>query len=225
MKTFVIIVAGGKGMRMKKAIPKQFLLLNSQPILMHTLKQFYTFDKNIKIILVLPQHQIIYWKELCEDYNFNIPHIVTKGGNTRFQSVKNGLNNIKEKGLVAIHDGVRPLVSFETLNNCFVEAEKSGNAIPVVEIEESIRLLENNKNKTVSRLNYRIVQTPQIFSTELIKEAYKCEYSSDFTDDSSVLEKTGVKINLVPGNKENIKITTKQDLEIAEILLTKLQEN
>ncbi len=224
MKKNVIIVAGGRGKRMQSEIPKQFLPLYGYPVLMHTLKKFYRYDNSIRIILVLPKRQIRVWKKFCRDYMFDYNHDIVQGGVTRFHSVKNGLSKIRGKDhLVAIHDGVRPLVSLETIRKCFKKAEISGNAIPVIDIPESIRKTENGKNQPVDRSKYKLIQTPQIFHFNMLFESYKQEYKSEFTDDASVVESLGHSINLVQGNKENIKITTPADLIIAESYLKSSQ--
>jgi 2-C-methyl-D-erythritol 4-phosphate cytidylyltransferase len=222
MKKYVIIVAGGKGERMNTSIPKQFIPISGKPILMHTIQKFHQYDHSINIILVLPENQYKYWEDLCKKFDFNLPHKVVFGGETRFHSVSNGLKIINDSGLVAIHDGVRPFVSIETLERCYLEAEMNGNAIPCIEIVDSIRLIENNSSKAVDRSAYRLIQTPQVFKTELIKRGFEQNYSPKFTDDASVIEAIGEKINLVEGNKENVKITTPYDLALAEKYLTTL---
>ena len=219
MHKYAIIVAGGKGERMGASTPKQFLKLSGKPILMHTLEKFKQTVPTIEIILALPENQFDFWEELCYKYEFvNTPHQIVKGGETRFHSVQNALNLIKEEGIIAIHDGVRPLVSPQTIETCFYEAEKSGNAIPVVDVVESLRHVskQDKTNKAVARSCYKLVQTPQCFTSEIILKAYKQEFDISFTDDASVVEKLGETINLVEGNKENIKITTAEDLLIAE---------
>lgn len=220
MHKFVIIVAGGKGERMGKIIPKQFLELNGKPILMHTMEKFHQTFPTSEIIVALPNNQFDYWAMLCKKYSFtNISHQLVAGGKTRFESVKNALGLVKENALVAIHDGVRPLVSKETIITCFETAQKLGNAIPVVDVVDSIRYVNKNENKAVKRACYKAVQTPQCFQSSLIKNAYLQPFSDEFTDDASVLEKTGVTIHLVEGNKENIKITAPQDLLIAAVFM------
>jgi 2-C-methyl-D-erythritol 4-phosphate cytidylyltransferase len=214
-----ILVAGGSGKRMESETPKQFIELNGKPILIHSILAFFDFDASISIMVVLPENQISAWKTLCIKHNFQVPHKIIAGGNERFHSVKNGLDNLTGEGFVAIHDGVRPLVSRETLARCFDEAESKGNATPVVAVNETVRKAEKDESHTVPRSNYRLVQTPQCFSIELIKVAYYQDYTSNFTDDASVAEANGVQINLVEGNRENIKITTPTDLLVAEALL------
>jgi 2-C-methyl-D-erythritol 4-phosphate cytidylyltransferase len=219
MNKIAIIVAGGKGERMNADVPKQFLEIQGKPILMHTLEAFMNFDASLQLILVLPAAQTDFWKTLCEAHDFNIPHQIVAGGQTRFHSVKNGLNAVNNSSLVAIHDGVRPLVSKDTIARCFDTAEKFGAAIPTMDSIESIRLVDANGSKSVDRNAYKMVQTPQVFDAELIKKAYEQEFSVLFTDDASVVEAMGVTVHLVEGNRENIKITTEFDLIIAERLL------
>lgn len=219
MHNKVIIVAGGIGKRMNSEIPKQFLILNNLPVLMHSMLKFYNYDKLIEIIIVLPQQQIDYWKSLCKFHNFKIKHRIVVGGETRFHSSKNAIDTINEKCLVAIHDGVRPLVSLDTINRCFDIARSEGNAIPIINLVDSIRKVEKDTHYPVNRDEIVKCQTPQVFDSDILKEAFKQEYSSEFTDDAIVVEKLRYKINLVEGNKENIKITNKQDLAIAESLI------
>jgi len=214
-----IIVAGGKGERMNADIPKQFLEIKGLPILMHTLEVFHKFDAAMQLILVLPTVQIEFWKNLCKKHKFSLPHQVVEGGSARFYSVKNGLKNIKTPSLVAIHDGVRPLVSIETIVRCFETAEEFDAAIPVVDLVDSIRQLTENGSQSVDRSAYKLVQTPQVFDAELLINAYEQVFSPLFTDDASVVEAFGRNVQLVEGNRENIKITTAFDLELAEVLL------
>lgn len=220
MCKYAIIVAGGKGERMGENIPKQFLELNGKPILMHTIEQFYSTYPEAQIILALPENQLDFWEELCYKNEFTkIPHQIVAGGKTRFHSVQNVLALVNKEGIVAIHDGVRPLVSKTTIVNCFNAAQQHGNAIPVVDVVDSLRYINKTENKAVKRSCYKIVQTPQCFQTALIKKAYQQDFIDDFTDDASVVEATGEKIHLVSGNKENIKITSPEDLVVAEALM------
>ena len=219
MKLYAVIVAGGSGKRMGSELPKQYLELAGKPVLMRTLERFKAFDESIELITVLPENQLLFWAELQKKYSFDIPHTIVKGGKARFYSVRNGLNFVDVPGLVAIHDGVRPFVSIDTIKRCFQMAEKLGNAVPVISPTESMRLLTETGSRPVNRLNLKIVQTPQVFNAEIIKKAYRQDYLPEFTDDASVLEKTGVKINLIEGNRENIKITTPEDLVISSALL------
>lgn len=218
MSKTVIIVAGGKGLRMGGEIPKQFFLLKGQPVIMRTIKQFTSAIPGIKVVIVLPEKQIEYWKSLCSEHKFQIDHQIAIGGETRFHSVKSGLDFV-QGGLVAVHDAVRPLVSEQTINTCFTEAEKNGNAIPVIPINDSVRKMEGEHNTLVNREQHKIVQTPQVFKTSILKDAFNQGYQDSFTDDASVIESSGVRVNLVPGNFENIKITRPSDLQIAEVFL------
>lgn len=216
---YVIIVAGGSGKRMGSDLPKQFLPVAGKPILMHTIEKFYAFDSSIYIILVLPEAQIEFWNTLIKEYKFTIKHQLEAGGTERFYSVKNGLKHITLEGLVAVHDGVRPLVSNSTIKNCFDNALEHDAAIPVIAATESIRKVNSTSSIAVNRAEYYMVQTPQVFKSELLLEAYQQEFNSHFTDDASVVENQGGKIYLTEGNAENIKITRPMDIKIAEVLL------
>ena len=216
MKKVALIVAGGKGERMNTDIPKQFLVLNDLPILMHSLNAFSHLDK---IILVLPRAQIENWEELCKQYNFILKHTVVAGGINRFGSVKNGLAKIDEGSIVAIHDGVRPLVSKNLINKLIGATKKGNGIIPIVAVKDSIRKVEGYKSKAVSRSNLYKVQTPQCFFASTLKDAYKQNFSLFFTDDASVLESNGGKIITILGEERNLKITTEEDLRIAEALI------
>ena len=219
MEYFAIIVAGGSGKRFGSSTPKQFLPLKGLPVLMRTLEAFHAYKSSIKLIVTLPAEYIEMWQLLCREFKFNIEHHIVTGGETRFHSVLNGLNCISSDGIVAIHDAVRPLVSNETLQRCFETATRVGNAVPIVTSADSIRELNGDASSPVNRDNYVMVQTPQVFKTNLLKEAYKQEYIHEFTDDASVIERMGTKIILVEGNRENIKITTQTDMIIAEALI------
>jgi 2-C-methyl-D-erythritol 4-phosphate cytidylyltransferase len=219
MKFYAVIVAGGSGKRIQSGIPKQYLELAGKPVLMHTLERFKAFDNTIEIITVLPENQLRFWGELQKKYSFDVPHTLVKGGKARFFSVRNGLKFVDSPGLVAIHDGVRPFVSVDTIKRCFETAEKLGNAIPVISPSDTLRIISGEENKPINRLQVKQVQTPQVFNTDLIKNAYLQEYMPEFTDDATVLERTGVRINLVDGNRENIKITNPEDLVISTALL------
>ncbi|PWJ39268.1 2-C-methyl-D-erythritol 4-phosphate cytidylyltransferase [Sediminitomix flava] len=217
---FAIIVAGGIGSRMKSTVPKQFIDLDGKPILMYTLEKFYTTVEDIKIILTLPEEEIKTWENLCEKHNFQIPHQVRKGGETRFHSVKNGLNAIEKKiGLVAVHDGVRPFVNPDVILTSYQVAETNGAAITAVALKDSIRKVDGNNSFAQDRSIFRLVQTPQTFQVELLKKAYEQEFVNTFTDDASVVEAMGQKVELIDGNYENIKITTPEDLLVAKAFL------
>lgn len=218
-EAFVIIVAGGSGTRMKSATPKQFMELNNKPILMHTIQKFVDSLPDISIVLVLSGSLQDEWKNLCSKHNFHIPHQITDGGETRFHSVKNGLMLVPENCVVGVHDAARPLVSEATILKAYEVAKEKGNASPAIPLVESIRVKENDGNKAVDRSNYFIIQTPQCFRSNILKKAFLQDYTPAFTDDASVVEAMGEKINLIEGNRENIKITTPQDLLIAEALL------
>jgi 2-C-methyl-D-erythritol 4-phosphate cytidylyltransferase len=219
MKKFVIIVAGGSGSRMGADIPKQFLELCGKPVLMHTMQVFYDFDPESELILVLPEIHLKYWNGLCRKHSFSLAHCTVIGGETRFHSVQNGLSQIDDEGIVFVHDGVRPLVSMETLERCLETSMKNGNAIPVLSVNESLRKLEGDQNIAVDRSLYFSVQTPQTFRSEQILKAYQQSFDPSFTDDASVAEKSGYSIHLVEGNRENIKITNPTDLIVAEAFM------
>jgi len=215
---WVIIVAGGSGSRMQTDVPKQFLEMCGKPVLMHTIMAFVDACEDIRVIVALPSQQIKYWQELCSRYNFLVPHEIVEGGSTRFQSVKNGLSLLTGEGLVAVHDGVRPLVSRQTITGCFSEAAKFGCAVPVVPVNDTVRELSGASSRMLDRTMLRLVQTPQVFDIALFKKAYEHQYIPEFTDDASVFEKAGHIIHLTGGNVENIKITTQNDLIVAEAM-------
>jgi len=219
---YIIIVAGGKGMRMGSELPKQFIPIGGKPVLMHTITRFHTYDAALQIILVLPESQQTYWKSLCETHNFTIPHTIINGGATRFESAKNGLSAIPddEEGLVGIHDGVRPFVSVSVIKECFETAREEYAAIPVLPVTDTIRYIDaHGGGRNVQRSDYRIVQTPQVFDISLLKRAFNQPYQDSFTDDASVVESLGCQVSMVEGNRENIKLTTPFDLKVAETLL------
>lgn len=216
---YAIIVAGGKGTRIKSALPKQFLELNGLPILIHTINAFQRYSKDITIILVLPEDDFKTWQSLCIKHNFTTSLILQKGGDTRFQSVKNGLERIDGDGLVAIHDGVRPLVSEDIIGASFRLAAVHKSAVAAVRLKESIRITDQDNTKAVDRSKYRLIQTPQTFEVGLIKNAYQIKDDPSLTDDASVAERSGLVISLFEGSYENIKITTPEDLIVAKALL------
>ncbi len=220
MKYYAIIVGGGSGSRMQSDVPKQFMLLNGKPILMHTIESFYYSDFKPEIILVLNVDFITYWEQLCEKYNFLIPHTLIKGGLQRFHSVKNGIKAIKEDSVIAIHDAVRPLASNELICRSFKEAEESGNAIVAIKSKDSVRQQKGNTSLSLNRDEIYLIQTPQTFQFELLNTAYKQEYSNEFTDDASVVERTGITLNLIEGESKNLKITFPEDLSLAEFYLS-----
>ena len=218
MKKYIIIVAGGKGLRMGGDIPKQFLPVCGKPVLMRTLEAFHAYDASMCLILVLPVSQQAYWKQLCEEYQFELVHEIANGGDTRFHSVKNGLALVEEDGLVGVHDGVRPFVSQEVISRCYEEAVSLKAVIPVIGVVETVLHLTEEGSETVPRDQYKLVQTPQVFDVTLLRRAYQQEYTDLFTDDASVVEALGEKVYLVEGNRENIKLTTPFDLKLAELL-------
>ena len=219
MKKYVIIVAGGKGLRMGSDLPKQFLPVGGKPVLMHTLEVFRKYDAAIQLILVLPREQQDFWKQRCREHDFDVEDRVADGGETRFHSVKNGLALVQAPGLVGVHDGVRPFVSVEVIRRCYDLAEQHKAVIPVVDVVETLRHLTEVGSETVSRNDYKLVQTPQVFDVELLKQAYEQEFTPFFTDDASVVEAMGVPVHLAAGNRENIKITTPFDLKVGSALL------
>ena len=221
MEKYVIIVAGGKGLRMGGDIPKQFVPINGMPVLMRTIEAFYAYDTQINIILVLPSAHQAYWKELCEEYHFSIPYQLANGGETRFHSVKNGLALIPSTGgVVGVHDGVRPFVAQSVIKECYEQAVQLQAVVPVTEVVETVRYIrEDGGSETVPRDRYKLVQTPQVFTIDLLKKAYAQEYIPLFTDDASVVEHCGATVHWVKGNRENIKLTTPFDLKVAEALL------
>lgn len=228
MKTFAIIVAGGRGLRMGTDLPKQFLPIGGRPVLMHTLEAFQRAVPGIHLVLVLPADQQDYWRTLCRQHRFTLPHVIANGGATRFHSVKNGLEAIvampsvgQDDGdaLVAVHDGVRPFVAPGVIRQCFDTAQESGAVVPVVPVVETVRELQDNGSVTRDRSRYRLVQTPQTFRLDLLRQAYEQPYRDAFTDDASVVEALGHPITLVDGNRENIKITTPFDMIVAEAMM------
>jgi 2-C-methyl-D-erythritol 4-phosphate cytidylyltransferase len=219
MKNSVIIVAGGSGTRMGSELPKQFMLLEDRPVLMRAISCFINYDPAISIVVVLPESQIRYWSELCLKYAFDHPHQVVAGGETRFHSVRNGLYALVDTALVAVHDGVRPLVSQSTIENCFNQAIKTGAAVPVLPVNETLRAGTPEQSQTVDRTNYFSVQTPQVFRASILKEAYAQMWDAAFTDDASVVERKGFKVVMVQGNRENLKVTYPEDLLLAGVYL------
>lgn len=201
-------------------LPKQFIPIEGRPVLMRTLDTYHACDRSIQIVLVLPRDHQPYWQELCNEYDFCVPHRVADGGATRFHSVQNGLALVDEAdALVAVHDGVRPFVSHEVIMRCYEDAERCGAVVPVIPVVETVRQLLPKGSKTVNRDAYRLVQTPQTFRASLLRQAYEQPYRDAFTDDASVVEALGHTVHLVEGNRENIKLTTPFDLTIARALL------
>ncbi len=219
-KHTILIVAGGRGTRMGGPQPKQFLELAGRPVLMHTLEAFDRWDASARLIVVLPEDQIDTWKRLCQAHVFGRIHRVVAGGETRFHSVRNGLGAVASNGLIAVHDGVRPLVAPSVIAACFAAAADGGAAVPVVPVVESVREVDaDGGSRPVDRTRLRVVQTPQVFRADVLRAAYCLPYDPRFTDDASVVEASGVAVRLVPGNRENIKLTTPMDLLLAEQLM------
>jgi 2-C-methyl-D-erythritol 4-phosphate cytidylyltransferase len=218
---YALIVAGGKGTRIKSQTPKQFIALEGLPILLHTINAFFRYSENIRVILVLPADDFSTWHALVKKYDFQKPVILQQGGASRFQSVKQGLAKIKGNGLVAIHDGVRPLVSESIIAASFRLAASGQSAVAAVPLKDSIRLADNGLSKALDRSQYRLIQTPQTFSVALIKEAYTLPEDETLTDDASIAERAGHRISLFEGSYRNIKITTEEDLIVAAALLRK----
>ena len=217
---YVIIVAGGKGLRMGSDIPKQFLPIAGKPVLMRTLERFRAYSSTLQIVLVLPEAQQDYWKQLCKQYDFKVDYQLANGGQTRFHSVQNGLALVPDdaEGVVGVHDGVRPFPSIDVIRNCYDTARTAKAVIPVIPVVETVRQLKSDGSITVPRDHYRLVQTPQTFDIQLLKAANRQPYNDGFTDDASVVESYGHAITLVEGNRENIKITTPYDIVVAEAL-------
>jgi 2-C-methyl-D-erythritol 4-phosphate cytidylyltransferase len=224
LKKFAIIVAGGTGTRMNAGIPKQFLLLRGKPMLMYSIEAFHRAFPEIIPVIALPEEQFPAWQTLCNQHAFTLPHILSAGGATRFHSVQNALNSIDDEGLVAIHDGARPLVTELDIRSAFFSAAEFGNAVPVVPFTESVRMvsgigIHSEGSRVVDRTSLRVVQTPQVFQTALLKKAYRQDFREGFTDDATVVESIGETIHLIDGDPLNLKITHPYDLAAAGIML------
>jgi len=221
MKKIAIIVAGGTGTRMKGKTPKQFIEVNGKPVIIYSFEAFFYYDNSIRFILALHPGHFSIWKKIINKYPIFAGLTVVSGGETRFHSVLNALKMVEEESLVAIHDAVRPLVSRETISRCFKTAKANGCAVPCLEISESVREITSAGTRPVERDKLRTIQTPQVFRSDILKKAYEQKYRMSFTDDATVVENAGYKITLVEGNRENIKITTKEDLILIETLMSK----
>lgn len=220
VKNAVIIVAGGSGLRVGADIPKQFLILGNKPMLMHTIEKFYAFDSEMLIVVVLHADYFNYWKELCEKYQFKIPCELVKGGDTRFQSVKNGLSCVPAHTIVGVHDAARPFVSTKLIAQCYrLSRDLECGIIPVIDEKNSLRQIVGSSHQPLDRTHVKIVQTPQVFPAQIIKEAYTGDFQDQFTDDATVVETNGHQINLIAGEDVNIKITTTTDLHLAQHLI------
>lgn len=226
-KVSVIIVAAGSGTRMKSNIPKQFLMLEGRLVLMRTIDVFASLSDICEIVVVLAEHQLDIWQELCEKYNFNVSHTVVSGGATRTESVKRGLDAMKYKeGVVLIHDGVRPFVSHSTILSAINNAKEYGAAVPVVDVVDSMRMVcENGTNNVLDRSKCKIVQTPQSFDKKIIFKSYQINGNFSFSDDATLVESIGTRIKLFEGQRDNVKITTSEDLDLSQhILKSKLKK-
>lgn len=221
MKKIALIVAAGNGSRMKSEIPKQFLILNNKPLLYYSIKAFLDADENIEIILVLPAEHIAKGQEIIDGYFDSSRFRITAGGRTRFHSVQKGLSIIKDEAIIFVHDGVRCIVTAELIRRCYEAALEFGTAIPSVECRDSVRMITKNGNKVVDRNKIKLIQTPQTFHSKILLPAFEIDYKEQFTDEAAVVEAFGLKINLIEGEINNIKITTSEDLELASLLLTK----
>jgi 2-C-methyl-D-erythritol 4-phosphate cytidylyltransferase len=215
----VIIVAGGSGKRIGGPVPKQFVLLKGSPLLCWTIEAFHRFDASMPILVVLPEQQITAWRNLCTEHHFQVPHAVVPGGEERFHSVRNGLAQVDLEGLVAVHDGVRPLVSIELIDRCFRAAGEHGAAIPVVPISSSVREVEGDTSRALDRWRLRAVQTPQCFRVPLLRDAFALPYDPAFTDEATMVERLGSTVHLVPGEERNLKVTVPDDLVMAEAFM------
>ena len=224
MKKAVIIVAAGSGSRMGGKLPKQYLQLQGRPLIIHTLKRFQRFDPEIKLVVVLaPAHKEL-WEQMAASYEIAVGVTLAPGGPTRYDSVKSGLNLIDKETLTGIHDAVRPLVSQDTLIRCYDAALRKGSGIPVVEMDESVRMLDAEGGSVhMDRSSLKRVQTPQVFRSDRIKQAYQQAYKSTFTDDASVYETVYGAPTLVEGNRENIKLTTPADMQLAQVLIDSVE--
>lgn len=223
MSNFLILVAGGRGLRMGSDLPKQFMLLGGEPVIMRTIRRFVEAMPGLGIVVVLHPDYVDMWHRLCEEHGFDISVRIVRGGEERFYSVKNGLDAISSSAgddIVAVHDAVRPLVSVEVIRRTFAEAVEHGAVVPALPSVESVRLVDaGGRSMAVSRNSVMLVQTPQVFSLSLLRKAYAQPYRDTFTDDASVVEALGHPIHIVPGNRENIKLTTPLDMQMAEMFV------
>ncbi len=219
LKKYAVVVAGGRGLRMGSAVPKQFLPLLGKPLLCYAIQAFAATIRGIHIILVLPTDQLNSAKTVLKSYLGAIEVTTVAGGETRYQSVQNGLKKVNDDGVVFIHDGVRPLLSQDLILRCYQQTLEKGSAIPVTPVMDSIRIIENGISKSINREQLRIIQTPQTFLTNIILPAFRQEYNPSFTDEANVVEAYGTRVHLIDGALENIKVTTPEDMLIAETLL------
>ncbi len=225
MKKYAIIVAGGEGARMKTTMPKQFLMLDGKPVLYYTLYTFLKSFEDMQIILVLPENHVAAGQEIIDAW-FNYDRIqLCIGGNSRFQSVKNGLAMVQDESIIFVHDAVRCLVTQSMIQNCYTSAEATGTAIPVIACTDSIRIVKENANEFFPRQDVRLVQTPQVFHSKILIPAYNIEYKEKYTDEASVVDAYGMQLSLVDGDTDNIKITTPKDIWLAEYILKQRMAN
>ena len=224
MEKTVIIVAGGQGMRFGQELPKQFFYIRERPLLIHTVDLFHVYDPEIQIIIGLQENYFSHWESVCEQFHFDVHHLLSPGGETRFQTVKNALSLVTPGNLVGVHDAVRPLIYRRTIDNCFEAAQKHGASLPGIELNDSIRQLTPDGSRWADRETFRLVQTPQVFQYNILMKGYEADYSEEFTDDASVVEKAGFKVAVVEGNPENFKITTPDDLVFAEAIFESYRE-
>jgi 2-C-methyl-D-erythritol 4-phosphate cytidylyltransferase len=219
MKKYAIIVAGGTGTRMKGEVPKQFMLLNGRPVILYSVEAFVAYDASVQIILVLHPDYLKYWNQLAEEFKISRQYKIITGGETRFDSVKNGLDSIFEDGLVAIHDAARPVINAEFISGLFATAQKFGSAMPGIALNDTIRIIEGDSSKQLDRTLLRAMQTPQVYKVSELKRAYEQPFQPFFTDDASVMQSAGFHLQLAEGSAKNIKITNPGDIELAETYL------
>lgn len=225
MKKYAVIVAGGKGVRMGSAVPKQFLPLNGQPILYHTIRAFIDAYADVHLVLVLPSDQLSYAQMVLQSFPERIDVTITAGGETRYHSVQNGLKVVEGNSIVFVHDGVRPLITTELIHRCYEQAVEKGSAIPAIAVSDSMRIIEDDESRPIDREMMRIIQTPQTFRSEIILPAFEQEYQASFTDEATVVEANGGIVFLAAGEKGNIKVTTPEDMIVAEALLKARNKN
>ena len=225
MEKTVIIVAGGQGMRFGGELPKQFFYIRERPLMMHTIDLFNFYDRDMQIIIGLQEKFHSHWESVCEQFHFDVPHQLSPGGETRFQTVKNALLLVTPGNLVGIHDAVRPLIYRRTIDDCFDAAEQHGASLPSIELNDSIRELTPNGSRWADRDSFRLVQTPQVFRADLLKRAFSKGTHLDVTDDASLIERLGVRVKIVKGTYSNIKITTPEDLCFAKTLIRQFNPN
>ena len=219
MKKFAVIVAGGMGSRMNHTVPKQFLLLNGKPVLYYTIKAFLQAYADLQIILVLPEAHVSAGQEIIDAF-FDYERIqITVGGRTRFHSVQNGLAMINDESIIFVHDAVRCLVTEDLIHRCYEAALEQGSAIPVVDSRDSLRMVTDEGNEALERSRIKLVQTPQTFHSKILLPAFKIDYKEKFTDEATVVESFGLKVQLIAGEENNLKITSPVDLLIAERLI------